>query len=311
MSSILHGLKGGRLAHYLKSGTFLTTAGMRLMLGKSRTAHLLCSFASQLKVKERLEKEYLPVMKAFDQEYAAASLPHARSRKVWVCWFQGMENAPQLVKRCYQSLQEHVTDQEIILITEQNMFDYAQFPDYILEKWKKGQISNAHMSDLLRLELLIRHGGTWVDATVLFTGDCSAYPCMFDSDLFFFQMLPPGRGGHTHIISSWFLTACTNNHVLMAVQRMLYEYWKKNDVIADYFLFHDFIIIVLQQHPELWNKVHPMDTSLPSMVYYRYFEPYDEALWQHMCAMTPIHKLTFKVPADQAEIPDTFYRHCL
>ena len=32
-----------------------------------------------------------------------------------------------------------------------------------------GQITKTHLSDLLRLELLIRYGGTWIDATVFCT----------------------------------------------------------------------------------------------------------------------------------------------
>lgn len=57
-------------------------------------------------------------------------------------------------------------DKEVILISYDNLEEYVHFPDYILEKWKKGQITNTHMTDLLRLELLIKYGGMWLDATV-------------------------------------------------------------------------------------------------------------------------------------------------
>ena len=39
------------------------------------------------------------------------------------------------------------------------------------------------MSDLLRLELLTKYGGTWVDATVYFSDD-NLPNFFFDSDLF-------------------------------------------------------------------------------------------------------------------------------
>jgi hypothetical protein len=38
-----------------------------------------------------------------------------------------------------------------------------------LEKYQKKIIDNTHFSDLLRLELLIKYGGTWIDASVLVT----------------------------------------------------------------------------------------------------------------------------------------------
>ena len=43
-------------------------------------------------------------------------------------------------------------------------------PEYIVKKWEKGRIPAALFSDLLRLELLIKYGGTWIDSTVLCTG---------------------------------------------------------------------------------------------------------------------------------------------
>lgn len=42
-----------------------------------------------------------------------------------------------------------------------------KLPDYIVKKWEKGRIPADLFSDLLRLELLIRYGGTWIDSTVL------------------------------------------------------------------------------------------------------------------------------------------------
>ena len=39
-----------------------------------------------------------------------------------------------------------------------------------MEKWEKGRIPAAMFSDLLRVELLIKYGGTWIDSTVLCTG---------------------------------------------------------------------------------------------------------------------------------------------
>ena len=54
----------------------------------------------------------------------------------------------------------------------------------VMEKWEKGIITHTHMTDLLRLELLIKYGGMWIDATVLCTAKEEEIPCyFFDSDL--------------------------------------------------------------------------------------------------------------------------------
>lgn len=82
------------------------------------------------------------------------------SNKVWFMWLQGLDNAPPIIKSCYQSLKTNLPDKEIILIEENNLNDYVHLPDYIEEKYKKGIISRTHFSDLVRLELLINGGGT-------------------------------------------------------------------------------------------------------------------------------------------------------
>ena len=83
------------------------------------------------------------------------NLTRKQSNMVWVCWLQGIENAPELVQRCYRSLQEQLLDKEIVLLTEENYRNYVQFPDHIQKKINQGIITRTHMSDLLRLELFV------------------------------------------------------------------------------------------------------------------------------------------------------------
>ena len=108
------------------------------------------------------------------------------------------------------------------------MCNYVQFPDFILDKWKNGKITHTHMTDLLRLELLVKYGGMWVDATVLCTSKREEIPdYFFNSELFLYQILKPGRDGQAQPISSWLMSAKTNNKILMMARYLCYEYWKK------------------------------------------------------------------------------------
>lgn len=183
------------IKQYAKGGALFTAIGEFVLLGKSRTALEILRLSATLKIKQKLQRKYKGVLEQFDREYDE-SVKHEKSDKVWVCWFQGMDRAPHLVRACYRSLRENLPDKEIILITSENMSDYVTFPDYIIEKWEKGQITHTHMTDLLRLELLIQYGGTWVDATVLCTSKQEQIPdWYFNSNLFFFQTLKPGRDG--------------------------------------------------------------------------------------------------------------------
>ncbi len=301
--------QGGKklLKQYWKSGAFFTAVGEFLLLGKSRTALEILRLSTQMKARRKLEKKYKKRLVEFDKKYDV-NLSHETSNKVWICWFQGMESAPVLVQNCYQSLKENLTDRELILITSENMADYVQFPDFIMDKWKKGQITHTHMTDLLRLELLITYGGMWVDATVYCTSkrkDISNF--YFDSDLFLYQCLKPGRDGHSNYVSSWLMSAKSNNKLLMAARYLCYEYWKENKEMIDYFLLHDFMSIVLEYYPEEWNNIIPRDNATPHILLLRLFQKYDEQMWNAIRQQSPFHKLTYKFTEEQTKMKGTYY----
>ncbi len=297
------------LRQYLKHGLFFTALGQFILLGRSRTALEILRLSTQLKAKQKLEKKYRSELIRFANNYDE-SLPHENSDKVWVCWFQGMENAPTIVQRCFESLKENMPERDIMLLTANNMDEYAEFPDYIIDKWDDGQISNAHMADLLRLELLIRYGGMWVDATVFCSGsDIPDY--FFNSDLFMFQCLKPGRDGHSHLVSNWLMSAKTNNKVLMAVQYLCYDYWKNNNSAIDYFFFHDFISIALEYFEEEWKAIIPRDNATPHELQFHLFDTYDEGLWDAIKSQTPFHKLTYKYSDEQVALEKTFFKKVL
>lgn len=293
------------LKQYWKGGALFTAVGEFLLLGKSRTALELLSLAASLKTKQKLERRYKNCLTQFNEKYIETD--HKRSNKIWICWFQGLDEAPNIVKKCVESVRINNPDKEVVVITANNLHDYVEFPEYIEEKWKKGIITHTHMTDLLRLELLIKYGGAWIDATVFCSSsDVPSY--FFDSDLFFFQLLKPGRDGNGIYFSSWFMSAKTNNKILMATQELCYEYWKGNDTMWDYFLLHDFLSIVLENYPEDWKNIVPRDNAAPHMLLLRLFDEYNDDVWKAIREQTPFHKLTYKFdPMDQKR-DNTYYK---
>lgn len=291
------------LKQYWKSGALFTAVAELFLLGKSRTALEILRLSTTLKTRQKLEKQYKNTLEKFDTNYVEKE--HKASDKIWICWFQGIEEAPEIVKKCYYSVIEKNPDKDVILITSDNYSDYVHFPNFVIEKWNQGIITHTHMTDLLRLELLINHGGLWLDATVLCTEKAPSY--FFDSDLFFFQNLKPGRDGNCQYISSWLMEAKTNNKILMATRDLCYEYWKKNNSMFEYFLLHDFMSIVLDRYEEEWKNVPPRDNAAPHILLLRLFEKYDENMWHMIKEQTPFHKLTYKMDSKDLERKGTFY----
>lgn len=301
-------LRQYRQGHNLIFALFLST-----ILGFDRKSLEILRLAVNNRLLKKLRKQYKHFLEEWKIKNHAPTiiggLNASPRRKVWVCWFQGIDQAPDVVKRCYESINQNITDREVVLITEDNYEQFVQFPDYIQEKIRRGIIPKAHMSDLLRLELLTRYGGTWIDATVYCSGKCPA--CMLDSELFLFQNLKPGLDGHVTSISNWFITSESGNKILELTLTLLYDYWAKHDRLVDYFIFHDFFQLAVETYPEEWGKVVPFSNSLPHILLLRLFEPYDKKVWTAVKEQTPFHKLSYKFTEEQAQKEGTYYKEVL
>lgn len=45
-----------------------------------------------------------------------------------MCWWQGLDNAPEIVKACVDSVRRNAGNREVIIITDKNVREYVSFP---------------------------------------------------------------------------------------------------------------------------------------------------------------------------------------
>ncbi|WP_033152389.1 capsular polysaccharide synthesis protein [Streptococcus equinus] len=281
------------IKQYLESGVLFFAVFQILSQGFSKKSLEIVRNSVDNKILKKLRKKYSPYIIDNKQRILNSSVNRKFSNKVWVMWLQGMENAPDIVKVCYKSLISNLSDREIILLTEDNYRDYVNFPDYIQNKIDKGMIGNAHMSDLLRLELLEKYGGTWIDATV-FISDKNIPNYILNSEFFMYQKLKPALDGNPLSVSNWFITSTTCNPILMMTKELLYEYWKKHDNVIHYFIFHMFFQLVIENFEDEWKKVVPVSSSTPHILLLRLHDSYSEEMMKNILQQTSIHKLSYK-----------------
>lgn len=294
------------LKQYLSARVLLFAIFQILTQGTSKKSLEIVRNSVDNKILSKLRKKYKKFIRENKEKISQNSINREHSNKVWFLWLQGIEQAPDIVKICYSSVQKNLGDRELIFLTDENYRDYILFPDYIQKKIDSGIITKTHMSDLLRLELLTRYGGTWIDATVyLSSSNIPHY--MLDSDLFLFQKLKPALDGNPKSISSWYITSCTKNPILVLAKELLYEYWKKEIRLIDYFLMHNFIELAIETYPSEWKKVVPFSSSTPHILLLRLFDEYDRVIWDSVMSQTSIHKLTYKFKDDQINNYNKFF----
>lgn len=248
----------------------------------------LTMYKSYLWIKKHFEKD----LNFIEDRFLKKSVGEAVEKQIWICWFQGMKEAPQIVQECYKSVCYWMKDWKITVITAENMSEYVKFPDYIINKWKDGIISDTHFSDLLRLELLIQYGGLWLDSTTYLTGPIPLY--ILNSNFFVY------RNGWMDMeminMGSWLMySKYKKNIILCETQCLLYKYWEKYNYIKNYFLMHIFFRIVTDKNPKLWEQV-PMFNHIDShLLMQELTKQYNESRLIQITQLTSIHKLTYKV----------------
>ena len=156
---------------------------------------------------------------------------------IFIFWCQGNEDKmPSAVKFCFDSVKAHATSHPVILITKDNFSNYVEIPSYITSKVNLGKITLMQFSDIMRMSLLAKYGGLWLDATVwckedipedyfsypLFTVQASEWPTSY-------QFLGTGK---------WcgFILGGNCKDFFGCIRNLFFDYWKQDNVLIDYFL---------------------------------------------------------------------------
>lgn len=158
---------------------------------------------------------------------------------IWVMWYQGIENAPDIVKACIESMKVNSSGHQVIVLSENNVWDYVKLPDFIIEKFENGHISRTHLSDIIRLNLLYLYGGAWLDATLLTVNPIPNI--YFSKEIFSINFgkktKDPSHGKWT----TFCLFAHKGNKLIEQTLKSHYCYWMQNDYPIDYVMFDYFI----------------------------------------------------------------------
>lgn len=230
-------------------------------------------------------------------------------RRIWVFWWSGMDSAPPIVRAAVRSIR---SDAEIVLLDRTNYTQYVTIPEDICRKHDSGIIGHAHFSDILRLSLLARYGGLWVDATVFFTRPISSE--LLQKDFFTCKMArqEPLIPSH-HLWAGWLLGGSSSFPLFAFARDALIEYWRTHDRVIDYLLM-DYIFDLAYDHlPAVRSGIDALEPGNPDRhsLMQRINEPWDPDFFRRD---TWLYKLSYRYGAPKETTPDgrrTFYGHLI
>ena len=256
--------------------------------------------------REFLEKEFYE----FLINYEFNTCNQKNSKIIWTLWMQGYENAPELVKSTIDSIRKfaELNNFQFILLEENTIEKYIVFPKLIKEKMDLGVIDYTKISDILRVSLLAKYGGTWVDATIYMKEE-------FDSSLLlqnYYTIKTGGIEDYSPNISNnrWKGFFLSGNSSLFSFTRdFFFEYYSRYDIAVDYLLI-DYIFDMAYKYDEkIKNQMLELEKSNPDLFWLESHlgDKFDQKVWDNITETTKVFKTTYKLSGEIKSNKNNFY----
>ncbi len=218
-------------------------------------------------------------------------------KTLYIMWLQGFDQAPDIVKKCLQSWIDKNPTWNIVQLTNDNLDKYIDLNEIIPDIENKN-ITFTSLSDIIRIALLRKYGGLWVDSTVY---------CMVPLDEWlkvsngFFGFEKPGPN---RMISSWFLYADLGNCIVEKWLLETQKYWENRTKMDEYFWFHYLFNQIYQKDRQFqiaWDTSGKMPAKLPHFLCFKgYLKKVDSETSLHVSnKVSPLYKLTYKYEEDE------------
>lgn len=172
-------------------------------------------------------------------------------RNIFVFWWDGFDNAPLVVKRCFESVKKYNRDYEVIEITKDTYKNYTNINKKIINDYEEGKISVQTFSDILRFNLLANNGGVWIDATMLFLKKYDICDELEERDFntiyFPFSKQFFEYKGYSCSWTGFFIASRKNGVLVRTIDHIFEEYYLKYGTYSIYF-FIDAVFMICKIH---------------------------------------------------------------
>ncbi len=226
---------------------------------------------------------------------------------LWHYWAQGWENAPYVVKECYKSCQHYAADWKIIDLDDSNIGDYIEIPEAVKSI---PDFPIQPISDLIRILLLKKYGGVWIDATVFLNRNLTEFLTPLQHDFFCFSREPGAQG-----MSSWFLAAAKDSRIASVFADTYLEvltsdaFWERNKKYfkswrgsPEYFIFHSTFASLQKKNSlfkELTAKMPYADSYLPHRGFFqKWHREASREVVAEAVEQIPLYKFAHTIPPE-------------
>jgi len=97
-----------------------------------------------------------------------------------------------------------------------------------------------------------------------------------------------------HVGSNWFITSEKESPVLKTTRDLLYEYWRKENSLCDYFIFHDLFKFAFMKYINDYIQM-PYYSNIPVHFLQKHLNKvFNYSIYSNILNEASVHKLTLK-----------------
>lgn len=234
---------------------------------------------------------------------AAGDVQPEHPPKVYVYWGQGFADAPPMVKMCEHQLRALNPPEDVVFLDDALATRLAGIPQTVEQKIMHHK---RKYSDVLRMALLSRYGGVWMDATCLTRARVlDVVPQILRSDFFAFEY------GNARICS-WFLASTQGSYITTMMREALYAYWMHHDRAVDYYVLHhlfESLYLHDDRFRDEWSHASALPKGAAVALKNSMHKPFQETVLRRLLKRSFVHKLTFKRAAPSGSIHEYLTEH--
>lgn len=182
---------------------------------------------------------------------------------IWVCWLQGERCMPENLKPYIATIQKNRGQHPLYFLDLQTAKDLVTIPQFILDSVKSGRISRAHLADYIRICILEKFGGIWLDTTIILDSPLPDaifdYPFWSVKNLDFFPYSPVIPGGLQWQIYA--IAAQPDALFYNALRRLFEFYVREENGKNNYFFVYYLSEILRRDVPILRNEYEQIKSN--------------------------------------------------
>lgn len=143
-------------------------------------------------------------------------------KKIWMYWNTSLEDSPDVVKLSVESWRKMNPDYDVCLLNDDNIEKELGFDFFSAFDLCRIRLTMAMKADVLRLYLLSKYGGIWVDATVFCFEPLDDWLLedMGNFDFFTFRH----EGEPSRPVEAWFIASIKGCEVIQFVLSLFLEH---------------------------------------------------------------------------------------